>query len=68
MGACRECRRLFFIGLGCQKTHGVCGGIAEYFDIDPVIVRIIFLLTTMFTGVGLVAYIICALAFPKKSG
>lgn len=68
MGACRECRRLFYIiGLGCQKTHGVCGGIAEYFDMDPVIVRIIFLLTTMFTGVGQVAYIICALAFPKKS-
>ena len=50
-----------------KVIDGVCGGIAEYFDIDPVIVRIIFLLTTMFTGIGLVAYIICALAFPKKS-
>lgn len=50
-----------------KVVDGVCGGIAEYFDIDSVIVRIIFLLTTMFTGVGLVAYIICALAFPKKS-
>lgn len=50
-----------------KVVDGVCGGIAEYFDIDPVIVRIIFLLTTMFTGVGLVAYIICALTFPKKS-
>ena len=50
-----------------KKLGGVCGGIAEYFDIDPVIVRIIFLLSTLFTGVGLVAYIICALAFPKKS-
>lgn len=50
-----------------KVVDGVCGGIAEYFDIDPVIVRIIFLLTTMFTGVGLAAYIICALAFPKKS-
>ena len=67
MGACSECRRLFYIiGLGCQKTHGVCGGIAEYFDIDPVIVRIIFLLTTMFTGVGLVAYIILCFSISKE--
>jgi len=50
-----------------KVVDGVCGGIAEYFDIDPVIVRIVFLLSTLFTGVGLVAYIICALAFPKKS-
>jgi phage shock protein C len=50
-----------------KVVDGVCGGIAEYFDIDPVIVRIIFLLSTLFTGVGLIAYIICALAFPKKS-
>ncbi len=50
-----------------KVVDGVCGGIAEYFDIDPVIVRIIFLLSTLFTGVGVIAYIICALAFPKKS-
>ena len=50
-----------------KVVDGVCGGIAEYFDIDPVIVRIVFLLSTLFTGVGLVAYIICALVFPKKS-
>ena len=50
-----------------KVVDGVCGGIAEYFDIDPVIVRIVFLLSTLFTGVGLFAYIICALAFPEKS-
>ena len=50
-----------------KVVDGVCGGIAEYFDIDPVIVRIIFLLSTLFTGVGVIAYIICALAFQKKS-
>ena len=50
-----------------KVVDGVCGGIAEYFDIDPVIVRIIFLLSTLFTGVGVIAYIICTLAFPKKS-
>ncbi len=50
-----------------KVVDGVCGGIAEYFDIDPVIVRIIFLLSYLFTGVGVIAYIICALAFPKKS-
>ena len=50
-----------------KVVDGVCGGIAEYFGVDPVIIRIIFLLTTLFSGIGLYAYIICALAFPKKS-
>ena len=49
-----------------KVVDGVCGGIAEYFDIDPVIVRIIFLLTTLFTGVGLVAYIILCFSISKE--
>ena len=40
---------------------GVCGGVGEYFNIDPVIVRILWVLFTFAGGSGLLAYIICAL-------
>lgn len=45
---------------------GVCGGMGEYFDIDPTIVRIIWFLA-IFTGVGIIAYIACWLIIPQKS-
>ena len=50
-----------------KVVDGVCGGIAEYFDIDPLIVRIIFGISLFFTGIGAIVYLVCALAFPKKS-
>lgn len=45
---------------------GVCGGIAEYFDIDPTIVRLIWILLVACVGGGIVAYIVCAFVFPNK--
>ena len=44
---------------------GVCAGIAEYFDIDPIIVRILFVLTALFQGVGFLAYIIMWIVVPE---
>ncbi len=45
---------------------GVCGGLSVYFDMDPVIVRIIFVvLTIITTGVGVLAYLILWIAVPK---
>ncbi len=43
-----------------KKVSGVCGGIAEYFDIDPTLVRLIWALTVFFTGAGIIAYIIAS--------
>ncbi len=43
---------------------GVCGGIAEYFDVDPVLVRIIFIVFTIFGGFAVLAYIIGAIIIP----
>jgi len=45
---------------------GVCGGIAEYFDIDPVLVRIIAVLTIFANGIGIVAYIITWVIIPQN--
>lgn len=50
-----------------KKICGVCGGIAEYFEIDPTIVRLIWVLCVCFAGCGLLAYLIAALVMPKKS-
>ena len=49
------------------KLFGVCGGVAEYFDIDPTLVRVGLVLLMFAAGTGLWAYLICALVMPKKS-
>ena len=43
---------------------GVCGGGAEYFNIDPTIVRLAFLLFVFCAGSGVLAYIIAAIVMP----
>lgn len=43
---------------------GVCTGLADYFNIDVTIVRIIFVLISVFKGVGLLMYILCAILMP----
>ncbi len=46
---------------------GVCGGIAEYFNIDPTVVRVGWVLISLLGGSGLLAYIICAIIIPTQS-
>ena len=47
---------------------GICGGVGEYFDIDPVLVRLIWVLVVIFTGLfpGFIAYIIAIFIVPEK--
>ncbi len=45
---------------------GVCGGLAEYFNIDPVIVRVIAVASIFLSGLGLIAYIILWLVVPLQ--
>ncbi|HKK20576.1 MAG TPA: PspC domain-containing protein [candidate division Zixibacteria bacterium] len=45
---------------------GVCGGLGEYFDVDPVFVRIIVVLLAFAHGFGLLGYIIAWIIIPKK--
>ena len=44
---------------------GVCTGIAAYFDIDPTLVRLGWVLFSLLGGSGILAYIICALVIPN---
>lgn len=48
-----------------RKLCGVCAGIAEYINLDPTIVRILWLIFG-FTGVGFFAYIACAFVMPDQ--
>lgn len=45
---------------------GVCGGIAEYFDIDPTIVRLVAVILIFGWGSGLLAYLVGAIIIPKN--
>ena len=47
-----------------KKLCGVCGGIAENFNIDSTIVRLIWVLFSFFCGSGILAYIVAALIMP----
>ena len=49
-----------------KKICGVCGGIAEYFNVDSTLVRLICILLILGVGFGLLAYIIAALVMPKS--
>ena len=49
-----------------KQICGVCGGIAEYFEIDPTLVRLGLVLFTCLGGSGLLAYIVCALVIPQR--
>ena len=49
-----------------KMLFGVCGGVAEYFKIDPTIVRICVCLVALFKGVGVILYLIAALVMPES--
>ncbi len=46
---------------------GVCGGVAEYFGIDPTLVRLFFVFAALFGGPGLLAYLIMMIVVPEES-
>jgi phage shock protein C len=51
-----------------KMLAGVAGGIAEYFDIDPALVRLLFVLATFFGGSGIPIYIILWIILPSAKG
>lgn len=51
-----------------KKIGGVCGGIGEYFGIDPTIVRLLWFLSIFLEGIGLLAYFIAWIVIPRRNG
>jgi len=61
----RQETRLMRIREG-KRVAGVCGGFARYLDLDPTLVRIVWILLTIFPPVpGIIAYIICWIVIPQ---
>ena len=50
-----------------RMVAGVCGGIGEYFGIDPTIVRLGFVLLSLMVGGGLLVYILAAIILPEET-
>ena len=49
-----------------RKLCGVCGGVAEYFGIDPTIVRLGLVILVLCFGTGILAYLIAAIIIPEQ--
>lgn len=58
-------KRLYKIDKG-RKIDGVCGGIAEFINVDPTVVRLAWVVFACCAGGGIIAYIIAALIMPRK--
>lgn len=57
----------FYLSETDKKLAGVCGGIAEYFEVDPLLVRVAFLVAVFSLGCGFWVYIILWLCAPRRS-
>lgn len=57
-------KQLFRSETNC-KIAGVCGGLGEFFDMDPVFLRAIFLISAFFGGLGILIYIVLWILMPK---
>jgi phage shock protein C len=49
-----------------KKIGGVCGGLAEYFDVDPLLIRLLFIILVIVAGGGILLYIILWIITPEK--
>ena len=49
-----------------RRLLGVCGGLADYFDLDPNIIRLLWVIFSLLGGSGVLAYIIAALIMPNE--
>lgn len=58
-------KKLYRVNQG-RMIAGVCGGIAEYFNVDPTVVRLGWAVVSCFAGAGIIAYIAAALIIPES--
>ncbi|MEJ2266834.1 MAG: PspC domain-containing protein [Anaerolineales bacterium] len=49
-----------------RMIAGVCGGLGDYFGIDPTLVRLLFVFAALFYGPGILAYLILMLVVPEE--
>lgn len=56
----------FYLSETDKKIGGVCGGLAEYFNVDSTFVRLLFVLLALFGGLTVVAYLILWIIAPRR--
>ena len=63
----KEVKKLYLSATD-KKISGVCGGIAEYFEVDATLVRLAWVTITLITGFapGVLAYVVAVLVIPKS--
>ncbi len=59
-------RRLYLSDTN-KKLGGVCGGIGEYFGVDPTIIRLLAFLSIFLSGIGILAYLAAWIIMPRRS-
>ena len=59
-------QKKLFRSLNNRMICGVCGGVGNYFNIDPTIIRLVWVLASFVGGGGLLAYIIAAIIIPEE--
>ncbi len=57
----------FYLSNTDKKIGGVCGGLAEYFNIDPTFVRLLFVLGALLGGITFIAYLALWIIAPRRS-
>jgi phage shock protein C len=57
-----------YLSTSDKKISGVCGGIAAYFSVDPTLIRLLWIVMTIFSGIlpGVLAYLIAAIIMPSE--
>ncbi len=56
----------FYLSSTDKKIAGVCGGLAEYFEVDALLIRVLFLAAILEFGTGLLAYFVLWILAPKR--
>jgi len=56
----------YYLSTTDKKIGGVCGGLAEYFEVDPLLVRLLFVFLTFSLGGGLLLYLLLWILAPKR--
>jgi len=61
----KKMKRLYRSGKD-KILGGVCGGLGDYFEVDPSIVRFLWILFSLLYGIGILAYLISWIVIPKN--
>jgi phage shock protein PspC (stress-responsive transcriptional regulator) len=51
-----------------RRIAGICTGLGEYFDLDPVFFRLLFLVSVLFGGIGALVYLLLWIMVPERAG